>query len=1325
MTKSKQNRNQPPPSPSVEALIARYRETEESVVGSGIFSKIEDAAAATTDAALTEIDTQVAALERLQERLTSLKVEVIETDAKWQMHFRYTDDWWQQELAILATFQKGDESFKEHWFERFVQALLDWRFDVCQRLGEEVLGLAPESIDESMLDVVFRAMFAVSAIENDDYSKDEVITTLDELLRVHLGEEHFAAQHRQLRMQLMLFIGRIYLYRRGNRAEAERYFVEAAELTPVDGRPQAALGHYYLEDDNLTRAHRAFVSAMNLSPDEPDGFVGLALLADEREEWAEATSWLNRAIESVADRPDPAVALTKCLSPVSGNLYQHLAQHFVDVEAYQQAFDAASRSLENEPQDGSEYPLRHAYALQAVAGEKTGRQREATNAYYEGAMCHFWLGNFEEAVEGFEKTIALATGDSSLQYQSAYFYLADALRIQSVSLEPSYRTDPVLLQRSLDMWNAGAGIGPIPAESAWAYFARSTLEDLWSNLPEVERRMHLWQAVSYAEIGYLFDSAMRRRTALATALRTADLDSNALFLADDVDVATEDADQLQAFIGSKLNTGEINGLEPYLERLLALTESDEITHKYYQGWHVFYHYVAGNFTRSSEIAEQWFETDTDDIWERELRAFTNLHAGHRSVALEDYEWLWARRKPEDVANQRLYGLAGLVLGHVAETVPYFERSTTEPTDRFSSWLMLGIAQITLGDTESAVRSFDNAFSQLTTKRTLSTALLDLTYFSQDMEDPNQAEMLSTIKQRVDERLGTIGNDAGDPLRELDNYADEVGETHSAGWMAIQWTRGRLHTTRGNWSVAAQTYITLRDDAEIPEAQHGINNVASGLRNQARQQLANNDEIQHLLTLADDLGLMEGTTGDGLEWQAIDALSALINGQTERSAERFRSIVDSLAALETDDATDPLGILGDTTRTLLPDIESYWLVHELWQSLGTRFQEPLNRLHLYLSDYFGLSPSKWQPGQYAPIVTPLVVEVSNTLVPDDTSEEWPLFKHFIPEMRDRVKTDMGVNLPGVRIRGNEGDMPPDSYLIMFDEVPLILQTVYPGHIFCDRSTTFLANLGIPTEDTKAASHPITLHDGAWVAARHTQKLDELNCLRWDDPYLYITHHLEAILRTRLHEFVTLQELEELSAGWKDEESGAGLVESALPDESTRIRFVRLIRQLLVEGVSIGDWRTLLEAVEEIGLPIEDSFTSLEQVRIALKPYLPGNQPDDTRLPLPAELETLLLPGLHLLDDQQFFALAPEPTQDFLNQFRTFVGTQSNVVIVVENGKLRPHLRTLLQLEFPYISVISQAEALAPESIADTRVDQHEPDQLRENPSGQGGLPDVGE
>ena len=60
----------------------------------------------------------------------------------------------------------------------------------------------------------------------------------------------------------------------------------------------------------------------------------------------------------------------------------------------------------------------------------------------------------------------------------------------------------------------------------------------------------------------------------------------------------------------------------------------------------------------------------------------------------------------------------------------------------------------------------------------------------------------------------------------------------------------------------------------------------------------------------------------------------------------------------------------------------------------------------------------------PVVTPIALEVAGDLIPlvEDNSSDNNFLGEMIPMMRDGLFYELGVKFPGIRVRGNETDLP---------------------------------------------------------------------------------------------------------------------------------------------------------------------------------------------------------------------------------------------------------------------------------------------------------------
>ncbi len=156
----------------------------------------------------------------------------------------------------------------------------------------------------------------------------------------------------------------------------------------------------------------------------------------------------------------------------------------------------------------------------------------------------------------------------------------------------------------------------------------------------------------------------------------------------------------------------------------------------------------------------------------------------------------------------------------------------------------------------------------------------------------------------------------------------------------------------------------------------------------------------------------------------------------------------------------------------------------------------------------------------PVVTPIALEVASDLIPlvEDTGEGSKFLGEMIPMMRDGLFYELGVRFPGIRVRGNETDMPPGSYLIMLNEIPLVMGTVSQDKVLVNDTVERLRLLNI---DGEPATNPANGNECAWVDAQYQEVAEQAGLTTWDAAG-YIVLHLSSVLRKNGAEFVGIQE-----------------------------------------------------------------------------------------------------------------------------------------------------------------------------------------------------------
>ncbi|QOJ03205.1 MAG: tetratricopeptide repeat protein [Planctomycetia bacterium] len=113
--------------------------------------------------------------------------------------------------------------------------------------------------------------------------EDEALVELEELAR--RVEDEPAVPRR---------IGEILL-KRGKATEAAKWFRQAIEIDPYDRPSHNGLGEAYLKSSDFMNARRSFDTACRLKPDEPDGWAGLARVAEAIGDAEQASKYKKRA----------------------------------------------------------------------------------------------------------------------------------------------------------------------------------------------------------------------------------------------------------------------------------------------------------------------------------------------------------------------------------------------------------------------------------------------------------------------------------------------------------------------------------------------------------------------------------------------------------------------------------------------------------------------------------------------------------------------------------------------------------------------------------------------------------------------------------------------------------------------------------------------------------------------------------------------------------------------------------------------------------------------------------------------------------------------
>jgi len=335
----------------------------------------------------------------------------------------------------------------------------------------------------------------------------------------------------------------------------------------------------------------------------------------------------------------------------------------------------------------------------------------------------------------------------------------------------------------------------------------------------------------------------------------------------------------------------------------------------------------------------------------------------------------------------------------------------------------------------------------------------------------------------------------------------------------------------------------------------------------------------------------------------------------------------------------------------------------------------------------------QAQQMLPVVTPIALEVAGNLIPlvEDAGGGNKFLGEMVPMMRDGLFYELGVKFPGIRVRGNETDLPDGTYIIMINEIPLVSGNVSLDKVLVNDTVDRLTLLNIKGEE---AVNPANGSECAWIPSQYSGIAEQAGLTTWDAAG-YMVLHLSSVLRKNAAEFVGIQEVQNMLE--QLEQAFPALVKEVVPKAVSPFQLTDILRRLVEEEISIRDLRSILQALAEWGQVENDTVMLTEYVRNALKRYIShkytrGGNTLVVYL-LDPQIEETVRSSIQHTQSGSYLALEPEITQEILTAVRNEVGnlppTAQNPVILT-TMEIRRYFRKLVELEFPHLAVLSYQE-----------------------------------
>ena len=299
---------------------------------------------------------------------------------------------------------------------------------------------------------------------------------------------------------------------------------------------------------------------------------------------------------------------------------------------------------------------------------------------------------------------------------------------------------------------------------------------------------------------------------------------------------------------------------------------------------------------------------------------------------------------------------------------------------------------------------------------------------------------------------------------------------------------------------------------------------------------------------------------------------------------------------------------------------------------------------------------------------------------------------ITQIRKQFALDWGVIIPSVKIRDNL-ELKPGGYVIKIKGIDIAEGELISDHFLAMDPGTVIEKIeGVDTKE------PVFGLPAVWITEDQKENA-QYNGYTVVDLATVVATHLTEILKTNLHELFGKEELANIMDKMK--ETNPKLISELVPDILSLGVVLKVLKNLLREGVSIRDMRSIFECLSDVGIRVKDPVTLNEAVRQSLFRTISNSvKSDGNDIPvytLDRKIEEMIADGLIQTEEGVQLSLDPKITQGILGSLNEKIeeATESGErMIVLCSPVVRSHFKRLTEKFIPNLIVLSHSE-LTPE------------------------------
>ena len=318
-----------------------------------------------------------------------------------------------------------------------------------------------------------------------------------------------------------------------------------------------------------------------------------------------------------------------------------------------------------------------------------------------------------------------------------------------------------------------------------------------------------------------------------------------------------------------------------------------------------------------------------------------------------------------------------------------------------------------------------------------------------------------------------------------------------------------------------------------------------------------------------------------------------------------------------------------------------------------------------------------------------LEVGYRLIPLVDKEQGGQLMARIKGVRRKLSAELGFLIQPVHIRDNL-DLGPNAYRITLMGVPVAEAEVHPDRELAINPGKVYGKLqGIETKD------PSFGLDAVWIEPGQRDQAQSLGYTVVDASTVVATH-MSQILQTHAHELLGHEEVQHLLDMLA--KNAPNLVENLVPKSLPVGTVLKVLQNLLEEGIAIRDMRTIAETLAEHAPRSQDADTLTQHARVALSrsiiQNIAGTASELPLITLDPSLEQILQQSLQGVSaGAGGLGIEPglaERLQRSVTETAQRLEAEGQPAILVVSPELRPWLSRWLRTATGALNVLSYSE-----------------------------------